>query len=361
MNGSFARSMKSGAVAAVMITVTGCSDSPTSAFGGADDGPEIRAGTLPSLEAIDLALLGGARIAFQRFHPGSEATGVYLVDGRTGTVTTHLGGTVLSAPVVSPNGDEIAFTALTPFVPGQDPTLWDVYVTRLDGSQRRQISSFPRNEGPPGWSPQGKVLFSHAPSLSVVYIYEQSPVQGPGDRRLVHRFASQGGTAWRFSDQSPSADPDGRIAIAAGGMDNAGIHIFDPAGGEITRVHEAEDRWWPRTAAFSPDGNRIAFLETRRSQTSSAKQTRVSALELETGDVRVLGVIEGTFGSSLGPGTDFSLCWTHDGARIVFTATTTGHLQSHVHVVPADGSAPLERLTAAPNVVDRSVSCPRGS
>jgi hypothetical protein len=97
------------------------------------------------------------------------------------------------------------------------------------------------------------------------------------------------------------------------------------------------------------------------SGTSSAVETRVSTVEVETGEVRILGVIPGNREIILAGGTDSSLCWSADGSRIVFTATTLGRMQSHVHVVPADGSEAPQRLTTTPNVVNRSVSCPRGS
>jgi len=194
-------------------------------------------------------------------------------------------------------------------------------------------------------------------SAPVVSPNGQAPLEDPGDRRLIRRFVGSGGTVWSFWDIAPSAAPDGRIMVTAGGEENAGIHLLDPASGGRTMLHPTDPPWRPRTAAFAPDGERIAFLETRMEPGSNALETRVSVIDIEDRAVHHLGVVPGILELILRGGTDFSPCWSAAGARILFTTTTPARMQSRIHVVSSDGSSPPRRLTTAPDVVDRSVSC----
>lgn len=313
----------------------------------------LRNDPVPELESIDVSLLGGDRIAFHRAYKDDAAVGIYVVNGATGAVRGHLGGSLLSHPAVSPDGQMVAFKTLSPFVSGQDVTFWDIYASGLGGEGLVQVAAFPGNvEGPPAWTPDGRLLFSiRSQNLVGTTLYEQSPVEGPGDRRQVHRFTSSGEYVWDLRDHVPARANDGTIAVLGSGLANRGIHVRSPLTGQLTRVYHGVEAPHARALAFSPDGGSLAFLAW------DDDRTYVSVLDLAADAIHELGSVEGSLDITLSPGNDWSICWTTSGERIVFTAPTLGTMSAHVHVVRADGSEPPARLTTAPEVVDRSVSC----
>jgi Tol biopolymer transport system component len=79
-----------------------------------------------------------------------------LADGSVKTLTTELD----NFPSWSPNGDLIAFTRRSP---GTDDYDYDIFTMRPDGTNIKQLTIAPGNDGHSSWSPDGKyILWSSA-------------------------------------------------------------------------------------------------------------------------------------------------------------------------------------------------------
>ncbi len=144
---------------------------------------------------------------------------------------------------------------------------------------------------------------------------------------------------------------EGRDALFDPGSDRAhlGNPVFDPRGQRLvfslprtvgqqlvsinpqaqdlrflTRQTEAIDDW----AAFSPDGQQIAFGSSRDGD------FEIYAMQADGTQVRRL---------TNSPGADIRPAWSPDGRQIAFTSARDGNYE--IYVVPADGSAAPRRAT----------------
>lgn len=337
---------------AVALGLAACGSSPSEpSEPSVEPESRIRSHPLPTISDIDFEALGGTRIAFERtFLNEGEPPGIYVVNGGDGEVSGHLGGTSLSGPVVSSDGAHVAFTTLTPYDRNRTTqTLWDVYVTRLDGTDVRQVSAFPGNEGDPSWTPGGTLLFTVRDQVQTTHIYEQSPVTGPADRRVVRSLRPSDPQQWTLVDGPPVASPDGTVAFAGFGSD-AGIYLLSPEG-EVTHAYEPEPDHRAMAPAWSPDGSRLAFLE------AAAGRAHVRILTLSEGTSESIGSVPTSTGNGGVSGSPlWSACWSRDGSRVVFTSPWAAY-HAHVYVAVVDGSQDPVAVTSATDVVDRSVSC----
>ncbi len=100
-----------------------------------------------------------------------------------------------STPAISPEGTHIAFALRTPRGDA------DIFVSKLDGSDRRNISNNPAVETSPTWSPSGKQIAFASGSEGIgsqVYICD---IDGANLRKII----KEGGDS-----DSPAWSPDGK-------------------------------------------------------------------------------------------------------------------------------------------------------
>jgi len=145
-----------------------------------------------------------------------------------------------STPAWSPDGKRIAF------VRGKGRNS-DIYVMNADGTHRRKITKSLSEDAFPSWSPDGKTIaFTHlTPEHTDIGAYEiyAIGVNGTGQRRLTHARMGIDGKNQRRLTHNPASD------------------AFE---------------------AWSPDGNRIAFLSDR------SGRTEVYVMRADGTDVRRL-------------------------------------------------------------------------
>ncbi len=157
----------------------------------------------------------------------------------------------------SPDGQWIAYTAFP------EGSLWR---SRVDGTQKLQLTTPPALARFPRWSPDGKTIgFIAASAGSNWGVYTVSATQG-GVHRVLDNAANQGVPSW---------SPDGR-SLAFGGLvelaqsQKIAIQILNLADGSLSTLPGSEGLWTPR---WSPDGQYFAAI-TADNQTLRLFDTR---------------------------------------------------------------------------------------
>jgi Tol biopolymer transport system component len=132
-------------------------------------------------------------------------------------------------------------------------TLWR---SKVDGSQRQQLTFPPMQANHPTWSPDGKrIAFMASVSRSFWNIYLVS-AEGGTPQRLIPEDLIQADPDW---------SPDGtRLAFGASPYIYAGqpsvsqvIHVLDLRTNQVSTLPGSDGLWFPR---WSPDGRYIAAI-----------------------------------------------------------------------------------------------------
>jgi len=336
--------------------------------GPASDGPttpEEVARIVPALEAVSFQLVGAGKVAFERIGVNGAVQAIYIIDGATASSAHTFDNQVADGPALSPDGRRFAYTTVTSLATG-----YDVYVANVDGTGVQQVTRFPWNEGAPTWTPDGTriVVAAGGVGAAVYNIYSQSPVANPGDQTQLTNFSTTSGTCPAMTatgDLRVATSPQGRMAFACsfGEIDVSTNGTF-AASYLPTRT---DRRRWPNvfTPSWSPDGARIAFIETTSDSATnySLLGVAVKVMNADGSNVATLANVataaasNAIAGSAWGGLNNISLCWMPDGSRLVFNVPES-QVVGHLWVVRADGTG-LAQLTTSPGVWDRSVSCSR--
>jgi tol-pal system beta propeller repeat protein TolB len=137
-----------------------------------------------------------SKLAFVSFRTGKPEVNIHsFLDGSR--LPFPMFNTFASAPVISPDGNQIIFSLRSPRREGDS----DLYISRLDGSDRRDITNNPFIDTSATWSPSGKqIAFVSDREGGVNQIY-----MCDADGANVRRIVKEGGDA-----DSPAWSPDGR-------------------------------------------------------------------------------------------------------------------------------------------------------
>jgi hypothetical protein len=319
---------------------------------------------VPPLESVPFSLLGSGKVAFERIDPTGGYSTIYIIDASAMSSAHAFDNTVTFGPALSPDGRRLAYTTYT-----DNTTLYDVYVANIDGTGVQHVTRFPQQEGPPTWTPDGaKVVVVAGASRSSGYeIYSQSPVPNPGDlTQHTHFTVVPSPVACPIildSDVRVAASTAGLLALACGSGE---INVLSSNGTLLASYVPSRNdpRRWPNVFApsWSPDGARLAFLETTSDPATdyALVSVAVKVMNADGSNVTTLATGAGS-DAPIGGGwigsNNFSLCWMPDGSRLVFNIPEST-LVGHLWVVRADGTG-LAQLTFSPGVWDRSVSCSR--
>jgi Tol biopolymer transport system component len=198
-------------------------------------GPLRFSGVMPSRDGKRLFAVGDQRKGrLARYDPKSKQ----FVD--------YLGGISAEGVSVSGDGRWMAYTAFP------EGTLWR---SRIDGTERVQLTFAPMVGLLPRWSPDGsQIAFIGVTSTESFRVY-LVPATGGTPRRV---------TAGTLPEVDPSWSPDGRrLAFGssyggqAGTTPNTTIQVLDLATGQATQLPGSAGFFSPR---WSPDGRYIAAL-----------------------------------------------------------------------------------------------------
>ena len=163
-------------------------------------------------------------------------------DPRTGRFTPFLSGISAEDVVISKDGQWVAYVSYP------EGILWR---SKLDGSERRQLSSPPLWPGLPRWSPDGKrIVFFDATLGKPEKIYMLS-ADGGSPQQLLHEDSEP--------QQNPDWSPDGK-KIVFGGVpadDHATIRVLDVNTRQVSTLPGSRGMFSP---FWSPDGRYIVAM-----------------------------------------------------------------------------------------------------
>jgi TolB protein len=189
-----------------------------------------------------------SKLAFMSLRTGKWEINIHsFVDGSR--LAFPIFNSFASTPAISPDGGHLAFSLSTP----RGDT--DLFISRLDGSQRRNITNHPKIDTSPTWSPSGKqIAFAsdRETRASQIYICD---VDGANVRRIV----KEGGDA-----DSPSWSPDGRWITFQWKphlTTNYDIFIAEVSSGQIRQLTVGSGS--NESPSWAPDSRHIAFQSNR--------------------------------------------------------------------------------------------------
>ena len=229
----------------------------------------------------------------QLYAVGAERHGELSVyDGKSGKFVPYLSGASICYVDFSRDGQWIAYVSYP------EGTLWR---SRIDGSEKRQLTVPPLAVINPRWSPDGKLI-----AFVDLSGGDRSQMTRSSPRRVYVVSADGGGPALLLAGQfgDPTWSPDGNsIAYDCNAFSAdwaTEVRILDLQTQKSTKVPGSEGMWSPR---WSPDGKYLAALG------------RAGKLELYTFATKTWEELE--------PGVHGWPCWSHD-SKFVYAGSSDG-------------------------------------
>jgi TolB protein len=251
---------------------------------------------------------------------------IYTIDLSTGTIIPLTSGRDFrdENPRWSPDGRRIAFKST------RTGPSYDIYVMDADGGNVTRVTDHPAHDHDPVWMPDGGSLIFSSERDSRGDLYRV----WLADRRVERLTRNFVGRAIM-----PSVSPDGRsVAFAAQTLERLKfwefqVHVLDLASGKTRALGASGGACWP---AWSRDGRMIANVSLAREP---------STIELRNpadGAPRELVAAAGRW--------HYYPDWSQDNRWLALSVSPQHHEGEDwdLAVVPADGSRPLQRLTAGP-------------
>jgi Tol biopolymer transport system component/predicted Ser/Thr protein kinase len=190
--------------------------------------------------------------------PGKDGNTIFAVagfrrgelqryDSRAKTFEPFLGGISAQDEAFSNDGTWVAYVSYP------DRILWR---SKLDGSEKLQLSSPPIQAVGPRWSPDGKeIVYFALETGKPARIYQVSSAGGTPRELMPNQSGNQGDPVW---------SPDGsQVAFGGtGGADQNGIHILDFRTRQVSTLPASAGLFSPR---WAPDGRYLVALSSHSS------------------------------------------------------------------------------------------------
>jgi TolB protein len=173
--------------------------------------------------------------------------------------------TFASTPAISPDGTRIIFSLRS--TRGDA----DLYISKLDGSDRRDITNNPAIDTSPAWSPSGgQIAFTSNRDGGINQIFISD-----ADGTNIRRIAKEGGDS-----DSPAWSPDGKwIAFhwKPRMSYNYDIFLYEIGSGKIRQLTNGGAR--NESPSWAPDGRHLAFQSNRNGTTQIYIMTLLDSAE----------------------------------------------------------------------------------
>jgi TolB protein len=189
-----------------------------------------------------------SKLAFVSYRTGPPEINIYsYIDGSR--LPFPIFNSFASTPVISPDGTKIVFSLRST----RGDT--DLFISNLDGSERRNITNNPAVDTAPTFSPSGRQIAFASDRYGRANQIYYCDVDGSN----IHRIIKEGGDA-----DTPSWSPDGRL-IAFHWKPNRStrydLFIVDVASGEIRQLTSSNGS--NECPSWAPDGRHIVFQSNR--------------------------------------------------------------------------------------------------
>lgn len=196
-------------------------------------------------------------------------------------------------PKWSPDGTQIVFISSRSGAP-------EIWLMDADGENQRPVTSSGKWHNTPDWSPDGKKLVFCANYAGNIDIYT---MDADGTQRAQI-------TGYKEMDFAPQFSPDGtKIIFISQRSGNDDIWLCDIISGRFTQLTNYIARDY--SPVFSPDGSLIAFV-CGLYDPRGRENLEVYLMDKDGGNRRRI---------SYNRGVDRYLCWSPDGAYLMYTSS----------------------------------------
>jgi serine/threonine protein kinase len=236
-------------------------------------------------------------------------------------------------PTFSPDGEQVAFAWN-----GPKEDNWDIYVTLVESSDVRRLTSDPDEDSHPAWSPDGRQIafLRTRPGGTTIQIVS---ALGGADRKL-NDFRGADSLSWSPDGQWLAAErPTGETGQPRG------IYLVPIEGSDPRLLITSTQGRIDSLPIFSPDGRRLAYVSCNAFAPTFKGLCDISLLELTAARTPSASPRRLTTQQSLWVD---SLAWTRDGSAVVYAAASGGDwAQYNLWRVGVDGTHAPERIEIA--------------
>jgi len=287
-------------------------------------------------DPISYNVVGKGIISFERIDT-PYSSGICIIDAQNKTKKVFSGD--FDGPAISPDGNKVAFSRSYLFN-------IDIYTMKIDGSDLKNIASIEGVNYNPSWSNDSKnVLFINYDGPKTLRIlYENNSILYKSDMYFI--------------PESPFSSFEGKGMIYYGYNDvevdkNKSISFFNPETKNISTICKTTETGEIYTPRWSPDGNQIAFVQTK---SNTNWEIVIQIYNVLTHKLKIIYEWKDTVHNDYGSNSNnqLSVCWSPDGNKLAFNKTENGY-GSHIYLINSDGTG-LTQITSEPGVCDRSVS-----